>query len=86
MDIYLFDNNLTVLSIVPDDLVTLSEQTQKHNDLITHSLKVIYSSTYDLDTCACFGMRDVDDKSKFWIYKVVDRRKNKVLGRKWLVL
>ena len=76
MDVYLFDNNLTVLSIVPDDLVTLSEQTQKHNDLITHSLKVIYSSTYDLDTCAYFGMRDVDDKSKFWIYKVVDRRKN----------
>ena len=76
MDVYLFDNNLTVLSIVPDDLVTLSEQTKKHNDLITHSLKVIYSSIYDLDTCAYFGMRDVDDKSQFWIYKVVDRRKN----------
>lgn len=73
MGTYLFDRRLSVIDILPNDILTESDQIAERAGLITHSVRAKY--TESLDKAAYFGMRDPLDRDNFWIYKVVTRKK-----------
>lgn len=73
MGTYLFDRRLSVIDILPNDILTESDQIAERAGLITHSVNAKY--TESLDKAAYFGMRDPLDRDNFWIYKIVTRKK-----------
>lgn len=73
MGIYLFDRRLSVIDVLPNDVLIESDQIAERAGLITHSVRAKY--TESLDKAAYFGMRDPLDRDNFWIYKVVTRKK-----------
>ena len=73
MGLYLFDRELAVLEIIPDESTTESEQEAERCGLISHSVTAKY--TQSMDVAAYFGMRDPLDRDNFWIYKIVTRKK-----------
>lgn len=73
MGTYLFDRRLSVIDVLPNDILTESDQIAERAGLITHSVSAKY--TESLDKAAYFGMRDPLDRGNFWIYKIVTRKK-----------
>lgn len=73
MGTYLFDRRLSVIDVLPNDILTESDQIAERAGLITHSVNAKY--TESLDKAAYFGMRDPLDRDNFWIYKIVTRKK-----------
>ncbi|WP_066925576.1 phage tail spike protein [Murdochiella massiliensis] len=73
MGTYLFDRRLSVIDVLPNDILTESDQIAERAGLITHSVNAKY--TESLDKAAYFGMRDPLDRGNFWIYKIVTRKK-----------
>lgn len=73
MGIYLFDRRLSVIDVLPNDVLIESDQIAERAGLITHSVRAKY--TESLEKAAHFGMRDPLDRGNFWIYKIVTREK-----------
>ena len=73
MGTYLFDRRLSVIDVLPNDILTESDQIAERAGLITHSINAKYKES--LDKAAYFGMRDPLDRDNFWIYKIVTRKK-----------
>lgn len=76
MEIYLFGSDQKLLEdgvLMPTNVIS-SWQKQTLGGMVSHTIEALYSP--NLDTCAYFGMRDVDDSSIFWMYRIQNREKN----------
>lgn len=76
MEIYLFGSDQKLLEdgvLMPTNVIS-SWQKQTLGGMVSHTVEALYSP--NLDTCAYFGMRDVDDSSIFWMYRIQNREKN----------
>lgn len=71
-ELYLFDKNKELIDIIPPNEEISSDQDWILNSLINHSASGVYRDS--INEAQFFGVKDVDDDSIFWQYKITHRK------------
>lgn len=73
MNIYLFDNNKSMVGVIPNDKTLNYTQKLILGGTITASITAVYAQ--DVESAHFFGSKDVDDENTFLMYRITAMNK-----------